>query len=373
MIVGVDASRNRSGGAIAHLRGIFEFAKPQKYGIEKIHLWAYDELLALIDNYAWLEKHEVPSSKKGILNQLAWQYFQLEKSAKKLDVDVMFNTDAGSVCSFYPSVTLSQDMLSFEKGEMQRYPVCSLERVRLEILRGLQLRSLRKSALAIFLTNYAACSISRFAKVKNCSVIPHGIDRVFFEQGTRRRKWPSEGPIECVYVSNIDLYKHQWNVIQAFYLLRKKNNVDLRLSLVGSVNHRAKKKLDEALKRYDPDNNFVRVLGGVKHEKIPHELQKADFFLFASSCENLPITLLEAMASSLPVVSSNKGPMPEVLGDATIYFDPENVEEIVSAVKTLLFDEKTRLLIKNKALNIANTYSWEKCADLTWEKISQLQ
>ena len=49
------------------------------------------------------------------------------------------------------------------------------------------------------------------------------------------------------------------------------------------------------------------------HERIIKELINSDLFIFASSCENLPNTLLEAMASSIPIISSSKGPMREIL------------------------------------------------------------
>ena len=55
-------------------------------------------------------------------------------------------------------------------------------------------------------------------------------------------------------------------------------------------------------------------------------LADANLFVFASSCENMPNTLVEAMAIGLPIACSDRGPMPEVLRDGGVYFDPEDCD-----------------------------------------------
>ena len=57
IIVGLDASRCRSGGAINHLIGIISNGNPQSYGINEIHIWTYKSLIGKLPNYSWLIKH----------------------------------------------------------------------------------------------------------------------------------------------------------------------------------------------------------------------------------------------------------------------------------------------------------------------------
>jgi hypothetical protein len=59
IVVGIDATRNRSGGAVAHLRGILAAIDPVPCGISQVHLWSYDELLQTIKSQPWLIKHPV--------------------------------------------------------------------------------------------------------------------------------------------------------------------------------------------------------------------------------------------------------------------------------------------------------------------------
>lgn len=370
--VGVDASRNRSGGAIAHIKGLIGGGDPRKYGIETVHLWADAALLDALENPSWLVKHPVAVSSKMLAKQIAWQRFQLPVEARELGVQVMFNTDAGSVCPFQPSVTLSQDMLSYEPGEMQRYYWPSKARVRLEILRLVQLSRLRASTASIFLTQHASNVIAPLANARHVEIIPHGIDARFFSAGEKPRSFPKTGEVKCLYVSNAAPYKHQWHVIEGIARARELSGQELRLRLVGGGSGSSLRRVNAAIRQFDPDHTFVEQVPFVPNELIRKELADADLFIFASSCENMPITLLEAMASGVPIASSDRGPMTEVLGDTAIFFDPEDPVQIANAVCTLLKDPKMAVGAGEMARERARSFTWEKCAEATWKLVRKV-
>ena len=73
----IDASRNRSGGAIAHLKGILAYSNPREFGITHIHLWSYKKLLDDIPDKDWLTKHSHPSIEKSISAWLICASFNL--------------------------------------------------------------------------------------------------------------------------------------------------------------------------------------------------------------------------------------------------------------------------------------------------------
>ena len=75
MILAIDASRNRSGGAIVHLINILNHFNDNNYEIKEIHLWSYQDLLIKIPDYTWLKKHSPKVINKNIVYQLKWQYF----------------------------------------------------------------------------------------------------------------------------------------------------------------------------------------------------------------------------------------------------------------------------------------------------------
>ena len=70
----------------------------------------------------------------------------------------------------------------------------------------------------------------------------------------------------------------------------------------------------------------------------------------------MPNILLEGMAAGLPIACSSMGPMPEVLGDAGVYFNPTNVDSIYTALKELLDNNYLRAEISKKAFNKSINY-----------------
>ena len=83
IVIGVDASRNRSGGAREHLIGILENLDPAAQGIAQVHLWSYQALLTILPEHPWLIKHAVPALEDGLISQLWWQAFNLSSELKK--------------------------------------------------------------------------------------------------------------------------------------------------------------------------------------------------------------------------------------------------------------------------------------------------
>ena len=103
--------------------------------------------------------------------------------------------------------------------------------------------------------------------------------------------------------------------------------------------------------------------------KVYHQ---ADAFVFASSCETFGQILLEAMASGLPIACSNRSAMPEVLGNAGIYFDPESPDQIADALTMLLKDHDLRAMLAQEAYDRAREYSWERCAKETFSFLAEV-
>jgi glycosyltransferase involved in cell wall biosynthesis len=366
IVVGIDASRNRSGGAVVHLVGILEDFDPSAHGIREVHVWSYRKLLDALPERPWLKKHNPPQLQQSLLHQVWWQYRSLPVEARTAGCEVMLNTDAGTVSRFRPAITMSRDMLPFEPREMRRYGWSS-GRLRFVILKYLHSSSLRRADGAIFLTNHAAEKIQEVTgRLPVMRVIPHGVsDR--FRQITLGGRW-SQGvaaPIRVLYVSNAEPYKHQWVVVKAVDLLRKRGH-DIHLLLVGGGKGAPQKLIDDEIERTDPGREFTEIQGFARHEDIPALLGQADLFVFASSCENMPNTLVEAMASGLPIACSDRGPMPEVLQDGGSYFDPEDAESIAAAIERMIVDREFRVRIALRAKELSAQFSWRRCAKSTF-------
>jgi len=344
--------------------GIFGSADPRAYGVSQVHLWAYQSLLDELPDREWLVKHCPLSTGRSLPVQLWWQFRSLEREARACGCDLLLSSDAGTVCRFEPSVVISQDMLSYEPGEMSRYGLSRM-RARLMALRHVQAWAMTRADGVIFLSRYAADMIQKVTgPLRRVAVIPHGVDSAFRKRvgslaGSATRAW------RCIYVSQADLYKHQWHVVRAIGLLRGKGH-DVGLQLVGGGAGRPEAMLQTELARSDPSGAYVTRAGFIPQADLPALFDRSDIFVFASSCENMPNTLIEGMASGLPVASSDRGPMPEVLGDGGVYFDPEDSVSIASAIERLIQDENLRESVSRSAMKLAGAFSWERCADETW-------
>lgn len=371
MIFGINASRARSGGAISHLVGILREVDPSNFDISEVHVWSYARLLAVLPDVPWLIKHQPPELECSLHRQLLWERFSLPIQLRRANCCLLLNVDAGSICRFRPAVTMSRDMLSYEPGEIARYGI-SKARLRLIALRYVQNASLKNSDGAVFLTHYAAHLIQQSCgKLSNIAYIPHGVGEEF-QDIDPVRIWPemADRPIRCLYISNAAPYKHQWHVVQAVEQLRQRG-FDLQLELVGGGKGKAQGRLEAQINKSDPKGEFVSQREFVPQYTLPGFLSQADLFVFASSCENMPNTLVEAMAAGLPIACSNRGPMPEVLDDGGVYFDPENPDTIAAAIEDLITDSYKRTRLAARAKELSRQYSWKRCAQETFLFIAQ--
>jgi glycosyltransferase involved in cell wall biosynthesis len=373
MIIGIDSSRNRSGGAKAHLVGILSSLDPSQHDINQIHLWAYNSLLMEVPDRPWLVKHCPPQLEGGLAKQLWWQASHLAYEARRVGCDILFSTDASTFCRFSPLVVLSQDLLSYEPGLMQSYP-WGKTRLRLESIKLVQNHAFRRSAGVLFLTDYASRLVQQACgSLPRTSLAAHGIHNEFLSidnQLSIGDGWDNGKEINCIYVSSTDRYKHHWNVVEAVYQLRELGHA-IKLTLIGGAGE-AQSLLEKSIEKWDPERTFIRQLEFIRHQDLPSHLASANIFLFASSCENLPITLLEGMAAALPIACSNRGPMPEILGKGGVYFDPDDVPSISSALTQLIENPVLRMKVAMEARSIAAQYTWENCSKLTFDFIRSI-
>jgi glycosyltransferase involved in cell wall biosynthesis len=162
----------------------------------------------------------------------------------------------------------------------------------------------------------------------------------------------------------VDEYKHQWNVAEAAARLRREG-MPVDLELAGKSYPAALRRLHATLERVDPDGAFVHYRGPVPFRDVHNLYDRAEVFVFASSCENMPNVLLEAMASGLPIACARRGPMPAMLGDAGVYFDPDDPASIADAVRSLAADATLRERCAKAAFARSSEYSWGRCAART--------
>jgi glycosyltransferase involved in cell wall biosynthesis len=371
LIIGIDASRNHSGGAKAHIIGILSEYDPSISGIKEVHIWSFKSLLDQLPDFPWLIKHNPLELEQSLYKQLIWQAISFSRELKEAGCNILFNSSAITLCRFEPSVALSQNLITYEPGIVKSYGY-SLIRFRLLAIHILQNLSFCRANGVIFLTHYAGKVVQKSCGLlNNVRYIPHGINNGF-KNVESIIDWPDQKkrPIRCIYVSYADMYKNQWVVVRALSLLRSRG-FNITLELVGGGYGVAQDLLNKAIHETQTDTNFVKQIDFLVHEELPNLLAQKDLFIFASSCENLPITLIEGMAVGLPIACSNRGPMPEVLQDGGVYFDPENDKSIADCIEKIILSEDLRMAISSSARKLSERYNWKKCANETFQFIAE--
>lgn len=375
--LGIDAINIRAGGGITHLSQLLSSAQPLEFGINKIVVWSGHRTLEKLPDRKWLEKVYVPLADMPLPARVLWQRILLPKYLRRHRCDALFSP-GGTLPRWMclPTVAMSQNLLPFEIKEMSRFPFMSFMRMKMHLLRRVQVFSMKRADGLIFLSRYARDTVLPFLRCnsKNITVIPHGIDNGFYlspRTAGSLSSYSFTNPFRVLYVSAIHVYKHQWNVAKAVVFLRKKG-FPIIIDFVGESYKPSFVRLRRVMNDLDPTNEFLHYKGYYGYEHLPRLYQEADAFVFASSCENLPNILLEAMASGLPIACSNRGPMPEVLGASAVYFDPEKSEEIELALQKLLENPDLRYRLASEAYTKAKNYSWEDCARKTFSFISSV-
>jgi glycosyltransferase involved in cell wall biosynthesis len=368
MRLGIDASNLRDGGGITHLAEMLRAARPQAHGFSQIIIWGSRQTLARIEERPWLVKSPQRMLERRLPYRVFWQRFRLAGLARAAGCEILFAPGGSIGGDFHPVVTMSRNLIPFEWRELRRYGFSWLA-LRALLLRMTQARAFRHADGVIFLTHYAREVVTRTVRVARdkTTIIPHGIAARFARRPRNQldiARYSAERPFRVIYVSIVDMYKHQWVAVEAVGRLRAAG-LPVALELIGPAYPPALARLRRALARVDPAGRFVRYVGAVPYGELPARYAAADLYLFASSCENMPNILLEGMASGLPIACSNRGPMPELLGDAGIYFDPENADDLARALQELLASAQLRAALAEASFARVQSYSWERCADET--------
>ena len=375
MILGIDASNIRVGGGLTHLKEILRSVDIEKHDIEKIVIWSSENTLNEIEEKPWLKKCSEPVMEKNYLQRALWQHKKLNFKLTKEKCDILFVPGGVFTTKFRPVVTMSQNLIPFELNEMLRYGF-SLLTFKFLLLRFFQSVSFKKANATIFLTKNAKDSVLKVTKsLKGATeVISHGIDKKFFLPPRPQKiitKFSSECPFQVLYVSTIEPYKHHHQVIDAAAKVYDKG-FPLVLNLIGSGNSNELNQLKKKINNVDPDGKIINYIGFVSHDELPSHYFSSSVFLFASSCENMPITLMEGMASGVPIVCSDRAPMQEVLEDAGEYFDPENADSIAFAIQTLIESPELRAKKAKMAFEQAQRFSWSRCSTETFSFLSHI-
>jgi glycosyltransferase involved in cell wall biosynthesis len=204
--------------------------------------------------------------------------------------------------------------------------------------------SLRRAETVIAISRHVKETLVERMKIEpeRIEVIHLGLDHELFRPGADGHRQPF-----LLYPANAWPHKNHGRLFEAFGRLRQARP-DLRLVLTGS-----------GLEKLTGVPPGVEVRGRVPRDKLAELYRTASALVFPSLYEGFGQPPLEAMASGTPVAVSRAGSLPEVCGDAALYFDPTSTDEITEAIVAVL--ERPERLIE-RGLERASGFTWEATA-----------
>ena len=232
-------------------------------------------------------------------------------------------------------------------------------------------RQVMHHAARVFaVSNFTKRDVARFFNVpsEKIEVVYNALDETFMrghstpaEQAMIRGRYQVESPF-LLYTGRISPHKNVARIIEAFSALKgelAKEDVypDLKLIIIGdevSKNPDIRRAVIRSGMQHD-----VRFLGYVSIDVLRIFFDMAKVFVFPSLYEGFGLPPLEAMAHGTPVVASNTSSLPEVVGNAAVMVNPENVFEISRALQRVLTDQALRERMKAAGLEQVQRFSWE--------------
>jgi glycosyltransferase involved in cell wall biosynthesis len=169
------------------------------------------------------------------------------------------------------------------------------------------------------------------------------------------------GSKKILFVSTIEPRKGVDKLLDAF-LIVKKEIPEARLIIVGKIGWKAEY-IFEKIRKFVDLKIGVEYLGYVSDEELAKLYSEADVFVYPSVYEGFGAPPLEAMSCGCPVAVSKTSSIPEVVGEAGIYFNPQDVNDIAKSLIKILRDDELKIELSKRGIERAKMFNWDKCLE----------
>ena len=309
-----------------------------------------------------------PQARRPILFKI-WFDYSITRALKKFKIDLFFSPDGYlSMRTMIPQVGVIHD-LNFEHHS--------------EDLPDWALKYLKKNTPKFAHKAHALVTVSAYSKQdieetygidsSKITVAHNGASEMFkpVEAAVRTtiKDEYTKGKEYFLFVGALHARKNLKRLLKAFDEFKSRTGSETQLLIVGEKlwkNVAFENELN-ALNNKD-DIHFT---GHLDLEVLAKITASAKALAFVSYFEGFGIPLVEAMQCGTPILSGNRTALPEVAGEAAVYCDPFNVDEISKGLEKLDSNAALRVELSKKGLEQAKNFSWNKSAEIIWEVISR--
>jgi len=193
------------------------------------------------------------------------------------------------------------------------------------------------------------------------SVVPLGYDKNVFHPFSSPRDLLKIDSPYILSVGRLEERKNTARLINAFVSLKKEKGIEHKLVLIGSPGYN----FDVIYRLINDAGQYAKDIvlpGFIKRDKLAEVIARADVFAFPTLYEGFGLSVLDALACGVPVVTSNVSSLPEIVGNAALLCNPEDENDIGEKIFQFISDEKLRDKYSRRAVDQATKFSWEKTA-----------
>jgi glycosyltransferase involved in cell wall biosynthesis len=295
--------------------------------------------------------------------RLLWEQFAFPGRLGQERIDVLLNPGfTAPVMPPCPSVTVFHDLQHTRHPEYFRWFDLPFWQLFLyaSAHRSSRIIAVSEATRQDFLAHYKL-------DASRVRVVHHGVDVEFF--GIReRRAQAANGERYVLTVSTLHPHKNFRRLLVAFSEFIKRRP-DIKLIIAGLRGFDAANIGD--LIRELQLGDRVRCTGWIPRDELYNLFAGADAFIYPTTFEGFGMTLLEGLASGLPVACSAIEPVKTLAGNATLLFDPHKTEEIGAALVRITEDEVLRNALRVAGPERARQFTWEETARLTLETLTE--
>jgi len=300
-----------------------------------------------------------------LVRKIYWEKFALPRQVKKDHCDLFISLyQCPTIIKNIPHIMVVHDLV------WKIFPQY-LNNFRKKIYAQLTYSAIGKTQKIIAVSNHTKNDLIKYLNIdsKKISVIYNGCGNEF-------SKIPDKKEVEKIkkkyflpdnyilYVGGYDPRKNVEVLIKAFSIARQNPLFPEKVKLVLTGKDLSQKNPlysdIKALSRKHKISSLVCFPGFISQQDLPAVYRGANIFIFPSLYEGFGLPVLEAMSAAVPVICSNSSSLPEVGGEAVLYFNPHSSKYLARLILEVLRDEKLREKLISKAINRAKNFSWEK-------------
>ncbi len=353
----INALHARTGGGVTYLRNMLPLmAEDDRL---KVHVCLHEDQRTVLPTGLKGVSYHYQHYPRGFWRVLIREQLDLPRLARRLAASATFSPANYGPFLARNHVVMARNAVSV--GFVERRPLKLAYWALLYLATFVSFVGCKR---AIAVSDYAKRGVQRafFGMFKSKLItVPHGVEMTFLNANPGKQRAPF-----ILAVSDIYVQKNFTNLVRAMKpVFERYPEYHLKIAgrPVDDDYYADLTSLIDSLRL----SQSIEFLGHVEALRLRDLYESCGLFVFPSTVETFGNPLVEAMACGAPIASSNTAAMPEVLGDAARYFDPNDVKEMSEVIFSLLADEKLREDLSARARRRAKKFSWQHTKERTVE------